>query len=182
MAIPQEITEPRADRLAREAHVNVIVAANRFSEGMEHLCREEGLSQAQYVALWVLCLTEDEGPGIPIGAIADGLLNRASDTTRLVDRLEQSGLAERLRNPADRRGVLVRATPKGRDLLARLAPRLQDQHRSQWANLSGAELETLNTLLGRALWGQGAGDRPPMLATMADRSPDRGAAAAAHGE
>ncbi len=102
--------------------MNIIVAANRFSEGMERICQEEGLSQAQYVALWVLCLTDDEATAIPIGAIADGLLNRASDTTRLVDRLEQAGLAERLRNPADRRGVLVRATPKGRGAVRRSHP------------------------------------------------------------
>ncbi len=160
--------ETPADRVARETHVNVVVAANRFSEGMERICREEDLSQAQYVALWVLCLTDDPGTGLPIGAIADGLLNRASDTTRLVDRLEKSGLAERLRNPADRRGVLVRATPAGRKVFARLAPKLREYHRAEWASLSAAELETLNTLLSRALWGAAAGDRPTILAA-ADR-------------
>jgi DNA-binding MarR family transcriptional regulator len=168
MAATRKTSETPADRLARETHVNVVVAANRFSEGMERICREENLSQAQYVALWVLCLADDPGSGLPIGAIADGLLNRASDTTRLVDRLEKAGLAERLRNPADRRGVLVRATPTGRKVFARLAPKLREYHRAEWANLSTAELETLNTLLSRALWGIAAGDRPTILAA-ADR-------------
>lgn len=168
MAATHETPETPADRLARETHVNVVVAANRFSEGMERICREENLSQAQYVALWVLCLVDDPGMGLPIGAIADGLLNRASDTTRLVDRLEKAGLAERLRNPADRRGVLVRATPTGHEVFARLAPKLREYHRAEWANLSTAELKTLNTLLSRALWGAAAGDRPTIL-TAADR-------------
>ena len=65
------------------------------------------------MALWVLCLADDPDAGLPIGAVADGLLNRASDTTRLIDRLERAGLAERFPNPADRRGVLVRATRAG---------------------------------------------------------------------
>jgi hypothetical protein len=60
---------------------------------VQQICREEGLSQAQYVALWVLCLSDAPEARLPIGAIADGLLNRASDTTRLVDRLEKGGLA-----------------------------------------------------------------------------------------
>jgi DNA-binding MarR family transcriptional regulator len=164
VAARQRPPELREDRLARNAHVNVIVAANRFSEGMERICRQEGLSQAQYVALWVLCLADDPATGLPIGALADGLLNRASDTTRLVDRLEKTGLAERLRNPTDRRGVLVRATPTGQDVFARLAPKLREYHRAEWANLSAAELETLNTLLARALWDAAAGDRPTILA------------------
>jgi DNA-binding MarR family transcriptional regulator len=168
MAASPKKSESPADRLAREAHVNLVVAANRFSAGMERVCREDGLSEAQYVALWVLCLADDPAKGLPISAIADGLLTRASDTTRLVDRLEQAGLAERLRNPTDRRGVLARATPAGRKVFARLTPKLRDYHRSQWANLSASELQTLNSLLGRALWGTAIGDRPAILAAMTD--------------
>ena len=93
---------------------------------------------------------------MPIGAIADGLLNRASDITRLVDRLERSGLAERLPNPADRRSVLVRATPAGRRVFAAVTPQLQEFHRRQWSNLSTAEVDTLNQLLAKALWGTAA--------------------------
>jgi DNA-binding MarR family transcriptional regulator len=61
----------------------------------------------------VLCLTDDPAAGVPLGATADGLLNRASDTTRLVDRVVQARLVERMPNASDRRGVLVRATPAG---------------------------------------------------------------------
>ena len=78
MPTPDETAD---DRLAREAHVNVIVAANRFSDGMERICREEGITEAQYVALWVLCLGEDPAAGVPIGAIADGLLTSLGDKT-----------------------------------------------------------------------------------------------------
>jgi hypothetical protein len=74
------LREPRQVRLAREAHVNVLVAANRFSDEMERRCRVDGISHAQYVALWVLCLSDDADDGLPMRALADGLLNRASDT------------------------------------------------------------------------------------------------------
>ena len=164
----RERNETAEDRLAREAHVNVVVAANRFSEGVERICREEGITQAQHVALWVLCLADDASTGLPMGAITDGLLTRASDTTRLVDRLEQSGLVERMPNPADRRGVLVGATPAGRKVFGRVTPKLREYHHAQWANLSRDELETLNGLLGRALWGSKLGDRPAILAAIAD--------------
>ena len=80
---------------------------------------------------------------------------RASDTTRLVDRLARAGLAERLPNPADRRSVLVRATPAGRRTFAAVTPELQAFHRTQWAHLTPTEIDTLDRLLTKALWGEG---------------------------
>jgi MarR family 2-MHQ and catechol resistance regulon transcriptional repressor len=155
----RRLREPRADRLARDAHVNVLVAANRFTEGMDLVCREAGLSHSQYAPLWVLCLADGAADGLPMGAIADGLLTRASDTTRLIDRLVENGLAERLPNPSDRRGVLARATPKGRRVFAEVTPKLKAFHRAQWAALATDELETLHGLLTKALWGFAADRR-----------------------
>jgi DNA-binding MarR family transcriptional regulator len=143
-------------RLAREAHVNVLVAANRFREEIDRLCREESISHPQYVALWVLCLAEEADRGLPMGEIADGLFNRASDTTRLVDRLVLAGLAERRPSAEDRRVVLVRATDRGRALFGRLTPKVEAYHRRQWAALSDAELEQVHRLLAKTLWGESA--------------------------
>ena len=143
--------ESRAERLRREVHINVLLASGRFSEGMDQVCRTEGISQAQYVVLWVLCLSDDAATGLPTGAVADGLINRASDVTRLVDRLEKAGLVERRPNPDDRRGVLVRATAEGAKVFRKVEPRMRAFHRAEWAGLSAAELETLHRLLGKAL-------------------------------
>jgi hypothetical protein len=106
MAVAHSSTrrEPKAVRVGREIHVNVLLLANRSLEQFEAICRTEDLTHSQYVALWTLCLADDADTGIPVSAVSDGLLNRASDTTRLLDRLEKAGLVERLPNPADRRG------------------------------------------------------------------------------
>lgn len=145
--------EPKAVRAGREAHLNVVLAANRSLDAVEEICAAEGISHSQYVALWNLCLADDADAGVPIGEIADGLLNRASDATRLIDRLERAGLAERLPNPADRRSVLVRATTKGKKIFRAVTPKVQEYHRTQWSNLSSRELDALNGLLLKALWG-----------------------------
>lgn len=42
--------------------------------------------------------------------------------THRLDRLEEQGLVERLRDPEDRRGLLVGLTPKGRALIDRVLP------------------------------------------------------------
>jgi DNA-binding MarR family transcriptional regulator len=139
--------------LARDVHVNLLLLSSRSLDALEALCRDEGITHAQYVALWTLCLADDPDAGLPVGAVADGLLNRASDATRLIDRLERAGLVERMRNPNDRRGVLVRPTPAGQTVFAELTPRVQAFHEHQWDNLSAAEARRLSDLLTKALWG-----------------------------
>ena len=145
--------EPRAATIGRAVHVNVLLLANRSLDRLEEICKAHGVTHAQYVALWTLCLADDPAAGIPVSAVADGLLNRASDTTRLIDRLERAGLAERLRNPKDRRGVLVRATEAGQQRFAAVTPELQAFHATQWSHLSPDEVDDLNRLLATALWG-----------------------------
>jgi DNA-binding MarR family transcriptional regulator len=149
--------EPKAIRLARDVHVNLLLLAGKALEQLEEICRSEGVTHAQYVALWTLCLADDPDAGVPTSAVSDGLLNRASDTTRLVDRLVKAGLAERLPNPADRRGVLVRATAEGRARFQAVTPRLQAFHAQQWSNLSADEVGQLHRLLATALWGADPG-------------------------
>ena len=156
MAKPGSMQEPKAVRIAREVHVNLLLLANQALEQLEEICKAEGLTHPQYVALWTLCLADDPAAGMPVSAVSDGLLNRASDTTRLIDRLERAGLAERLPNPADRRGVLVRATKEGQRRFAAVTPKLQAFHAQQWSNLRSAEVDQLRRLLGKALWGPGA--------------------------
>ena len=149
----QALREPRPVRSGRAAHINALLVAQRSLDAAEEICQADGITHAQYVALWTLCLDDDADTGLPVGAVADGLLNRAADATRLIDRLERAGLAERLRNPNDRRSVLVRATAEGRRVFAVVTPKLQEYHRHQWSNLTRDELDTLNQLLLKALWG-----------------------------
>jgi DNA-binding MarR family transcriptional regulator len=150
---PTALREPREVVVGRGVHLNVLLLADRNLAALEQICASGGITHQQYVALWTLCLADDPEIGVPMGAVADGLLNRASDTTRLVDRLERAGVAERRPNPADRRSVLVRATPAGHRVFTVVTPQLQDFHRHQWENLSGDEIDTLNHLLAKALWG-----------------------------
>lgn len=147
------VREPRAVRVGRDVHINVLLLANQSIDALEEICEADGITHQQYIALWTLCLTDDPEAGLPMGAVADGLLNRASDTTRLIDRLERAGLAERLPNPTDRRSVLVRATGEGRRVFATVTPKLQEFHRRQWSNLSSSEVDALHGLLAKALWG-----------------------------
>ncbi len=150
---PQRPREPEVDRVGRETFINLFLAAKRFTDEVEAVCKAEGLTMSQYTVLWVVCLSEDRR-GVPMGVVADGVLTRAADATRLVDRLTKDGYVERTASEEDRRVVLVRATRSGRAVFQRLTSAIKELHRTQWAALSSPELRELHRLLVKSLWGE----------------------------
>jgi DNA-binding MarR family transcriptional regulator len=101
-----------------------------------------GLTFAQARALRVLT---DTG-ALRIGDLATALEIVPRSATDRVDGLETAGLVSRSVDPADRRSVLVTATDKGRELVARLAADRRASAAALFAPLSsedGAELVRL---------------------------------------
>ncbi|MGM4911289.1 MarR family winged helix-turn-helix transcriptional regulator [Rhizobium sp. 768_B6_N1_8] len=86
--------------------------------------------------------------GKPIGALAREWGCDPSTATWLVDRLERSGLADRIPSPSDRRVKLVRATEKGTVTRNEL---LAAYHRPppELASLSADDLEALVRIFGK---------------------------------
>ncbi len=67
--------------------------------------------------------------------------------TNRVDRLAGRGLVERLADPADRRGVLVRLTPAGKATVDAAFEALLDAERSLLAGLAARDRDRLAALL-----------------------------------
>jgi DNA-binding MarR family transcriptional regulator len=66
---------------------------------------------------------------------------------RMVDRLEEGGLIERRRDPADRRAWRLHLTPKSRQTMERLQQRIDSLVDEMLAGLSAAERNELERLL-----------------------------------
>ncbi|MUL42720.1 winged helix-turn-helix transcriptional regulator [Streptomonospora sp. PA3] len=69
----------------------------------------------------------------------------------VVDDLEQQGLAERRRNPADRRRYIVAPTERGRRLLKETAGIVEEIESRLFAGLSEDERAVLHDIAGRLL-------------------------------
>jgi DNA-binding MarR family transcriptional regulator len=107
-----------------------------------------GLSAAQYNVLRIL---RGAGPdGVPAQKIAERLITRDPDVTRLVDRLVKTGYVSRSRCESDRRVVWVRLTERGAEVLGALDQPVRDLHKSQLAHMSESSLEQLTDLLVEA--------------------------------
>ena len=80
--------------------------------GSERLVRQ-GISMTQ---LHVIHLLDHHGE-MPMSRLAEMLDVSLSNGTGLIDRVEERGFVERIRVPSDRRMVMVRLTPAGRQML-----------------------------------------------------------------
>jgi len=103
--------------------------------------QERGLTPNDSRALFTLV----EGDK-PMGTLAKEWTCDPSTATWLVDRLERTGLAERIASAADRRVKLVRATPKGRATIQDL---MAAYHRppAEMARLAPGDLDELARIL-----------------------------------
>jgi len=86
----------------------------------ERLFKPAGITDQQFNVLRILRGGPEEG--YLIRELRRRIISRSADVPRLVDRMVKAGLVCRREDPEDRRGCLVRLTPEGRALEARLAP------------------------------------------------------------
>ncbi len=124
---------------------------------IERLFKEHGISPAKYNILRILRgskSTDECGEhGLPSLEIAERLITRVPDITRLVDGLEADRMVVRTRCTADRRVVYVGITPIGLALLDVLEEPLMNLHRKTLAHLDETEMAEFNRLLVKARHG-----------------------------
>lgn len=128
----------------QEAMLNIVRTASALSTDFWRLFRSHGLTDAQYNVLRIL---RGEGARMPSLTIAQRMITRVPDITRLVDRLEGAGLVQRERCPEDRRVVFVSITRAGLEQLAKLDEPVAALHRRQLGHMRREDLETLSRLL-----------------------------------
>jgi DNA-binding MarR family transcriptional regulator len=75
------------------------------------------------------------------------MVTRMPDVTRLLDRMEESGLVKRERSDEDRRQVGTQLTRKGRDLVDSLDDAVAKEHGERLGHLTRTQLKTLLELL-----------------------------------
>ena len=81
------------------------------------------------------------------GALLKTAMVTSGAITNRVDRMETKGLVQRLRDPGDRRGVLIRLTPAGLALIDDLMPKHIANEQRLLAALATDDRQTLGDLL-----------------------------------
>jgi len=110
-----------------------------------------GLSQSQWAILRILSRAEEEGraEGLRLVELGQRLLVQPPSVTTLVRRLEKTGLVCHSAAPNDRRGIQLRLTAQGRELVQRVLLVHRDQIRHVVGGLDDRELSQFCDLVER---------------------------------
>lgn len=130
-----------------EAFLNLVRTAGQLQHSLRQHLRPHGVTETQYNSLRILRGAGENG--LTCSEIAERLVSRDPDITRLMSRLERACLVRRERDPKDRRIVLARITAKGLKALSRLDDIVTTSVQESFAHLSEKEVQTLTRLLER---------------------------------
>ncbi|MFZ4057245.1 MAG: MarR family winged helix-turn-helix transcriptional regulator [Ferruginibacter sp.] len=145
MSIDNDIQQSRFKSEHQRAMVNLIYTYNWTTEQLKQLLDKEDLTMQQFNILRIL-----RGSDKPLSTlqIRERLLDKMSDTSRIVDRLVLKGLVKKNVCKADKRLVDVNISEKGKKLLQKLDLQ-EDKIEAIVGALSESEAQTLNTLLDK---------------------------------
>ena len=145
MGIEQDIQQQNFRNEFQKAAINLIYTFNWMNEKNRVIFEAENITPQQFNILRIL-----RGAKVPISTlqIRQRMLDKMSDTSRIVDRLVAKELVKKNTCIKDKRLVDVCITEKGRKLLERIDLR-QDEMDAVLNNLTEAEAKTLNKLLDK---------------------------------
>ena len=106
---------------------------------------ELGVTRAQ----WRVIATLGHHPGMKQVELADRLDVEPISACRIIDRLEEAGLVERQRDPADRRAWRLSLTAKAQPIREQLRALAESMSLEAFAGLSEDQLETVRGALAQ---------------------------------
>jgi DNA-binding MarR family transcriptional regulator len=117
MSIEKDIQQQSFRNNYQKAAVNLLFSANWLNEKIKDFLHEEGITPQQYNILRIL-----KGSKKPLSTlqIRERMLDKMSDTSRIVDRLLLKGLVEKKISCTDKRLVDVNIAKKGLQLIEKL--------------------------------------------------------------
>jgi DNA-binding MarR family transcriptional regulator len=131
--------------IAKKTLLNIMFTQNFTSEKLNEVLKSHDLSAEQFNVLRIL--KGQKGNPVNMSDIQERMIAKASNTTRLVDKLLLKELCTRKVCPDNRRKIEVLITSKGLQLLNSVDPEVEN-FENEWAEkLTIEELSTLNYLL-----------------------------------
>jgi DNA-binding MarR family transcriptional regulator len=145
MSLEKDIHQSNFRSEHQKLRVNLIFTYNWVMEGARKFYDQADLTPQQYNILRIL-----RGAAKPLSTlqIRQRMLDKMSDTSRIVDRLIKKDLVKKVVCETDRRLVDVTITDKGKQLLSSLDETMTEMD-EQLNGLTIEESKTLNELLDK---------------------------------
>ena len=131
--------------IGAEALLSVLRTAAVLEHQLTETLKPYGITHTQYNVLRILRGAGTEG--LCGREIAERMVSRVPDVSRLLDRMEEAGLIGRERDPGDRRHVTARITRKGLAMLEQASPQLEVVERARVGQVPAGRLKELVEVL-----------------------------------
>jgi DNA-binding MarR family transcriptional regulator len=128
-------------RRSSEAFLSILRTAALLEHQLNEALRPYGITDLQYNVLRIL--RGAGANGLCGREISERLVSKVPDVSRLLDRMEGMQLLRRERDPADRRHVTARITPKGLRVLDEAGPKLETVERERFGHLDAERLQQI---------------------------------------
>lgn len=125
--------------------INIMVLGGRLKREINDFLKTYDISEPQFNVLRIL--RGQKSNPVNLKDVQERMVHRTSNTTRLVDKLIEKKLVERVIPKENRRIVEISITKKGLDLLARIDPEFTRLENQMVSNLDKKEVAELNRLL-----------------------------------
>ncbi|HRG01171.1 MAG: MarR family transcriptional regulator [Bacteroidia bacterium] len=146
MRLEDEIQQKKFKSIQQKLVLNLIYTTNWLTAKQDTLFKNSGITVQQYNVLRIL---RGQYPNpCSIKLIKERMLDRMSDTSRIVDKLFTKKLLLRRECPNDRRSVDIVISEKGLELLKSL-DHIDELSKQTIKSLSQDEINTLNNLLDK---------------------------------
>ena len=145
MGIEKDIQQTNFRNEFQKMSINIIYTANWLNEKMGQILATEDITQQQYNILRIL-----RGSECPLSTlkIRERMLDKMSDTSRIVDRLIVKGLVEKTACIKDKRLVDITVSKKGLQLLEKLDS-LNEHIDSILKGVNEKEAQAMNQILDK---------------------------------
>lgn len=147
MNIEEKIKNTIPLPLSQKTIINILYTSNSIKEDLSRFFKTHDLSIEQYNVLRIL--RGQRGTPANLSTIQERMINKMSNTTRLVDKLILKELATRNTCSSNRRKIEILITKKGLDLMEQLNAQLIAREVDLTKQLTDEELKTLNDLLDK---------------------------------
>lgn len=146
MKIEEEIKQKSFQSEYHKLAINLKFTANWLGALHSKVFRSHKISAQQFNVLRIL---KGQFPNpCSLILIRERMLDKESNASRLIDKLENSGLIKRVQCPNDRRQVEITITDQGQHLLEQVNPEIEKLN-SAMNNLNEEEAKVLNNLLDK---------------------------------
>jgi DNA-binding MarR family transcriptional regulator len=146
MNIEQELQMKRFESDEQKAYLNVLFTASWMKNRINQWLKDYDLTHEQLNVLRIV--RGQRAKPVCVRDISERMIDRNSNTTRIIDKLEAKNLVRRTQSEEDRREMVIILTDTGKEVLKKVDVGFRDTN-FRLAALTGAEAQVLSALLDK---------------------------------